>query len=290
MRGFIFVVNCFRAIRRFLFLFLVCGISSFAAYDSVPILPDTVFVENSDAVKEGMSHCGEKVQSSTVDSRRCRAHGFYANEKADGEKNEDSLFASLYGYYPLSDSSLNKPNDCSDAEQKENLLCEKVQSNIVVSRGCREEHFTLDEFVDASESEESLLARVYGSEPLHDSSGIYRQWASNCKKEETRRKTGVWLHAFLAGGLCTAAGIGLLSIDYEHTATKVLGKGLGWLYLVSGIAFLSVDIVAPIVWLFKSPDERVQKYEEREKAWKLRVAPAINFSEPGGGLLLQLGF
>ena len=56
------------------------------------------------------------------------------------------------------------------------------------------------------------------------------------------------------------------------------------------IAFLSVDIVAPIVWLFKSPSERVQKYEEREKAWKLRVAPAINFSEPGGGLLLQLGF
>ena len=37
----------------------------------------------------------------------------------------------------FSDSSLNKPNDCSDAEQKENLLCEKVQSNIVVSRGCR---------------------------------------------------------------------------------------------------------------------------------------------------------
>ena len=111
-----FVVNCFRAIRRFLFLFLVCGISSFAAYDFASILPDTVFVENSDAVKEGMSHCGEKVQSSTVDSRRCRAHGFYANEKADGEKNEDSLFASVYGSYSLPDSSLNKPNDCSDAE------------------------------------------------------------------------------------------------------------------------------------------------------------------------------
>ena len=287
-----FVVDCFRAIRLFILLLLVCGIRSFAAYDPAPapILPDTVFVENSDAVKEGMSHCGEKVQSSTVDSRRCRAHGFYANEKADGEKNEDSLFASVYGSYSLSDSSLNKPNDCSDAEQKENLLCEKVQSNIVVSRGCREEHFTLNEFVDPSESEESLLARVYGSEPLQDSSGIYRQWASNCKKEETRRKTGVWLHAFLAGGLCTAAGIGLLSIDYEHTATKVLGKGLGLLYLATGIAFLSIDIVAPIVWLFKSPSERVQKYEERENAWKLRVAPAINFSEPGGGLMLQLGF
>lgn len=277
-------------IRHFILLLLVCGIRSFAAYDFASILPDTVFVEDPNVVNNGFSRCGGKVHSCTKVPRGCRAHGFYANEKADGEKNEDSLFASLYGYYPLSDSSLNKPNDCSDAEQKENLLCEKVQSNIVVSRGCREEHFTLDEFVDASESEESLLARVYGSEPLQDSSGIYRQWASNCKKEETRRKTGVWLHAFLAGGLCTAAGIGLLSIDYEHTATKVLGKGLGWLYLVSGIAFLSVDIVAPIVWLFKSPSERVQKYEERENAWKLRVAPAINFSEPGGGLMLLLGF
>jgi hypothetical protein len=277
-------------IRHFILLLLVCGICSFAAYDSSAILPDTVFVEDSKVVNNGFSRCGGKVQSCTKVSRGCRAHGFYANEKADGEKSEDFLFASVYGSHSLLDSSLNKPNDCSDAEQKENLLCEKVQSNIVVSRGCREEHFTLDEFVDASESEESLLARVYGSEPLQDSSGIYRQWASNCKKEETRRKTGVWLHAFLAGGLCTAAGIGLLSIDYEHTATKVLGKGLGWLYLVSGIAFLSVDIVAPIVWLFKSPSERVQKYEERENAWKLRVAPAINFSEPGGGLLLQLGF
>ena len=127
-RFLVFVVDCFRAIRLFLFLFLVCGIRSFAAYDFASILPDTVFVENSDAVKEGMSRCGEKVQSSTVDSRRCRAHGFYANEKADGEKNEDSLFASVYGSYSLSDSSLNKPNDCSDAEQKEDLLCEKVQS------------------------------------------------------------------------------------------------------------------------------------------------------------------
>jgi hypothetical protein len=51
-----------------------------------------------------------------------------------------------------------------------------------------------------------------------------------------------------------------------------------------------VDIIAPIYWLFKSPDERVQKYEEREKAWKLRLAPAINLQQPGGGLLLQLGF
>jgi hypothetical protein len=62
------------------------------------------------------------------------------------------------------------------------------------------------------------------------------------------------------------------------------------LFLVTGIAFLSVDIIAPIYWLFKSHDERVQKYEEREKAWKLRLSPAINLQEPGGGLLLQLGF
>ncbi len=277
-------------IRHFILLLLVCGICSFAAYDSSAILPDTVFVEDPNVVNNGFSRCGGKVHSCTKVPRGCRAHGFYANEKADGEKSEDSLFASVYGSHSLLDSSLNKPNDCSDSVEQDNLLCEKVQSCIVVSRGCREEHFALDEFVDASESEESLLARVYGSEPLQDSSQIYRQWASSCKKEETRKKTSTWLYAFLAGGLCTAAGIGLFHIDYEHSATKVLGKGLGGVFLVTGIAFLSVDIVAPIVWLFKSPDERVQKYEERENAWKLRVAPAINFSEPGGGLMLLLGF
>ena len=85
-------------------------------------------------------------------------------------------------------------------------------------------------------------------------------------------------------------GIGLLYVDYDYTATKILGRGSGVLFLATGIAFLSVDIISSIIWLFAPPDERIQKYEEREKAWKLRVTPTINFNEPGGGLLLQLGF
>ncbi|WP_143151987.1 hypothetical protein [Fibrobacter sp. UWR3] len=167
---------------------------------------------------------------------------------------------------------------------------ECAQSCIVVARGCREEYFAVNEKVDPSESNESLLARVYGAEPLQDSSKVYGQWASDCKQEESRRHTGTWLYSFLVGGLSTAAGIGLLYVDYDNSATKILGRGTGVLFLVTGIAFLSVDIIAPIYWLFKSPDERVQKYEEREKAWKLRLAPAINLQQPGGGLLLQLGF
>lgn len=167
---------------------------------------------------------------------------------------------------------------------------EGAQSCIVVARGCREEYFAVNEKVDPNEPKESLLARVYGAEPLQDSSKVYGQWASDCKQEESRRHTGAWLYSFLVGGLSAAAGIGLLYVDYDNSATKILGRGTGVLFLVTGIAFLSVDIIAPIYWLFKSPDERVQKYEEREKAWKLRLAPAINLQEPGGGLLLQLGF
>ena len=98
------------------------------------------------------------------------------------------------------------------------------------------------------------------------------------------------MYGLLVGGISTAAGIGLLYVDYNHSATKILGRCAGVLFLVTGIAFLSVDIISSVIWLFSPPDERVQKYEEREKAWKLRIAPAINLREPGGGLLVQFVF
>ena len=36
--------------------------------------------------------------------------------------------------------------------------------------------------------------------------------------------------------------------------------------------------------------EQGLRYKEKADLYKLRVAPAINLREPGGGLLLQLGF
>ncbi|WP_297948483.1 hypothetical protein [uncultured Fibrobacter sp.] len=215
----------FAKIRYVILYVLVCGACCFAAYDPSPILPDTVFVEDSIAVEEGYSRCDTGAQS-----------------------------------------------------------C------IVVGRGCREEYFAVNEKIDPNEPEDSLLARVYGAEPLQDSSRIYGQWASNCKEEQTRGFSGALLYGLFVGGLSTAVGIGLLYVDYDYTATKILGRGSGVLFLATGIAFLSVDIIGSIIWLFAPPDERIQKYEEREKAWKLRVTPTINFNEPGGGLLLQLGF
>ena len=212
-------------IRCAVLLALVCSACCFAAFDPSPVLSDTVFVEDSNAMEKGYSRCDTGAQS-----------------------------------------------------------C------IVVARGCREEYFAVNEKVDPNEPKESLLARVYGAEPLPDSSRIYAQWASDCKEKESRRKTSTWLYNFFVGGLLTAAGIGLFYVDYDYTATKVIGRGLGGYMLLCGGIFLSADIIAPIYWLFKSPDERVQKYEEREKAWKLRLAPAINLQQPGGGLLLQLGF
>lgn len=56
-----------------------------------------------------------------------------------------------------------------------------------------------------------------------------------------------------------------------------------------------ISLVASLIWLIL-PDvshlfqEQGAIYNEKAEKWKLRVAPAINFNEPGGGLLFQLGF
>ena len=111
----------FAKIRCAILLALVCSACCFAAFDPSPVLSDTVFVEDSNAVEYGISGCDEGAQS-----------------------------------------------------------C------IVVARGCREEYFAVNEKVDSNEPNESLLARVYGAEPLQDSSKVYSQWASDCKQEESR--------------------------------------------------------------------------------------------------------
>lgn len=170
-------------------------------------------------------------------------------------------------------------------------FCEgKGKSCIVVSRGCREQAFPIDENVGSEESENKLLSRVYGPVPLQDSSKVYGQWASTCKSDESSRRTTSLLYGILVGGFSTALGVGLFSIDYEHAGTKVVGRTFGGLFLATGIIYLAVNLVMIPVFLFKEPDKRIQKYEERKKAWKLRVVPSVNIQELGGGLFMLLGF
>ena len=56
--------------------------------------------------------------------------------------------------------------------------------------------------------------------------------------------------------------------------------------------YLAVSLATLVVSVFAhdAPSEKVSTYNQQAEKWKLRVAPAINFSEPGGGLMLLLGF
>ena len=56
----------------------------------------------------------------------------------------------------------------------------EMPSHIVVARGCFEKRFPVGAEIGENETQEQLLARIYGSEPLADSSAVYKAWAESC--------------------------------------------------------------------------------------------------------------
>ena len=58
------------------------------------------------------------------------------------------------------------------------------------------------------------------------------------------------------------------------------------------MAFASAIMLIPSIAVSLTDDspKRSEEYREKSKKWKLRITPAINLREPGGGLLLQVGF
>ena len=202
-------------IRHFILLLLVCGICSFAAYDSSAILPDTVYVGR-----------------------------------------------------------------------------EKSPANIIVVRGCAENVFPVSEEIGDNETQEQLLARVYGSEPLADSSAVYKAWADSCKRAESRSRSGVIIYGLTMGALSTGMGALLFFPDFDNKVVKGIGKVVGGGLMVTGGLYLAVSLATLVVSVFAhdTPSEKVSTYNQQAEKWKLRVTPTINFNEPGGGLLLQLGF
>lgn len=104
---------------------------------------------------------------------------------------------------------------------------------------------------------------------------------------------GYVLICTLYGGLATAAGIGLLSIDYGKSLLKYPGYGAGGFLVGTGaIAFLMdvLSLIISISTLASNPEKKAEEYRKKAEEWKLKVKPAINFEEPGAGLLLQLSF
>ena len=45
-----------------------------------------------------------------------------------------------------------------------------------------------------------------------------------------------------------------------------------------------------MIALFGNSTKKADEYHEKYKKWNVRVAPAVNFNEPGGGLFMQMSF
>ena len=162
------------------------------------------------------------------------------------------------------------------------MLCAVVLKNV----------FPVSEEIGDNETQEQLLARVYGSEPLADSSAVYKAWADSCKRAESRSRSGVIIYGLTMGALSTGMGALLFFPDFDNKVVKGIGKVVGGGLMVTGGLYLAVSLATLVVSVFAhdAPSKKVSTYNQQAEKWKLRVAPAINFSEPGGGLMLLLGF
>ena len=170
---------------------------------------------------------------------------------------------------------------------------EPPHSAIVVSRGCRSEYIKQDSLIDNNLPQDSLLSLVYGNVPSPDSADIYRAWSNSCHQYSSERLVSGWKTIGIAV-IAAAVGATLtFVVDYDHLGTAIAGRTIGIAALVT---------LVPVAFVWGTSDisgssaqkeqgkrymEKAERYKER---YKIRVAPAINLREPGGGLFLQLGF
>ena len=153
-------------------------------------------------------------------------------------------------------------------------------SYIVVKRGCKMQFVKQDSLIGENLSQDSLLSILYGSDPSPDSAAIYEGWANSCAEYSLKQSTDGWKVAVLGGAL-TAFGTALtFFVDYDNLV---------------GISFLIVGPVALLTGVSEISAASRQKelgkrYKEKANRYRLNIMPAINLREPGGGLLLQLGF
>ena len=76
--------------------------------------------------------------------------------------------------------------------------------------------------------------------------------------------------------------------DYDYLDTAILGRTYGIMSLICVPTFIYAAI---LVFSRSSKQHDLGKfYKNESERFKFRVSPTINFSEPGGGLFMQLGF
>lgn len=94
-----------------------------------------------------------------------------------------------------------------------------IPSHIVVARGCFEKSFPVYEEIGENETQEQLLARIYGPEPLADSTAVYKAWADSCNS--VKRSGTATILIFSATAVSIASGFFLYNHDYAIEQLKV---------------------------------------------------------------------
>lgn len=161
-------------------------------------------------------------------------------------------------------------------------------SYIVVERGCKSEWIKQDSLIGENLSQDSLLSILYGRGPSPDSTAIYEGWANSCA-EYSSKQSADGRTAILGSVIFALLGSALtFGIDYDHLGTAIAGRSFGIVFLIiSPFAFL-----AGVDEIFAASEQRKlgNRYRENANRYRLNLVPSINLQEPGGGLLLQVGF
>ena len=167
------------------------------------------------------------------------------------------------------------------------VVGQKHQS-IVVERGCRSNTFKQDSPVDENSPRDSLLARVYGNVPYPDSAGLYNAWADDCEKSVSGNITD-GLTYIPIDIIFAAFGVYFTFLhNYDHVGTAVLGRTFG----VISLLCVPMLVSAGISHFSQSSKQRDlgKFYRKESERFSILVSPAINYQEPGGGVMLQVGF
>jgi len=177
----------------------------------------------------------------------------------------------------------------SDTVQVVNAGVKHPFSFIVVDRGCRSEWIKQDSLIDKNLSQDSLLALAYGNVPSPDSADIYRGWSNSCQESSSKRFREGWQLVGISAAFAALGVVLTFVVDYDHLGTAILGRTFG---IASMLTLVPVTFSWGVSDISGSSEQKEQglRYKEKADLYKLRVAPAINLREPGGGLLLQLGF
>ena len=161
-------------------------------------------------------------------------------------------------------------------------------SYIVVKRGCKTEWVKQDSLVGKNLPQDSLLSILYGSVPSPDSAAIYEGWANSCAEYSSKRSIDGWK---LIGASVAFAALGTaltFLVDYDYLGTAIAGRSFGIGFLI--LSPFSFWVGSSEISNGSRQKDLGNRYREKANRYRLNLMPAINLREPGGGLLLQMGF